>query len=110
MHGNSGLGHRLHGCELVAGQPYCSCMAACPEYISSCVAIKYFVAQLPSLGLHSRVYSMVNSGGRKCGCSLGYKVWLLSRVYSMVDSGVEGCCILLPEKVMCVQFGKKKLR
>ena len=62
---------------------------------------------------------MVKSGGRKCGCSLGYKVWLLSRVYSMVDSGVEGCCILLPEcccillpeKVMCVQFGKKiKLR
>ena len=51
---------------------------------------------------------MVNSGGRKCGCSLGYKVWLLSRVYSMVDSGVEGCCILLPEKVMCVQFGKKQ--
>jgi len=53
---------------------------------------------------------MVNSGGRKCGCSLGYKVWLLSRVYSMVDSGVEGCCILLPEKVMCVQFGRKKIK
>ena len=53
---------------------------------------------------------MVNSGGRKCGCSLGYKVWLLSRVYSMVDSGVEGCCILLPEQEMCVQFGKKKIK
>ena len=60
--------------------------------------------------LHSRVYSMVDSWGRKCGCILGYilwwiqgwKVWLYSRVnsmvdsrvYSMVDSGLrKGRCI-----------------